>query len=103
MLEAAPGFSFDDTLKGSETFDSGATYRGTHGYLPTNPQMRASLIIFGVGARGGAKIPLARMVDVAPTVANLLKFDLPRAEGKQIKELLKPDITASGSGKVSGR
>jgi predicted AlkP superfamily pyrophosphatase or phosphodiesterase len=90
MLEAAPGYSFDDALTGPETRDSGESYRGTHGYLPTGDEMRASLIIYGVGARAGSKIRLARMVDVAPTVAALLKLSLPQTEGKQIKELLNP-------------
>jgi phosphonoacetate hydrolase len=72
------------------TRDSGGGYRGTHGYLPTGDEMRASLIIYGVGARAGSKIRLARMVDVAPTVAALLKLSLPQTEGKQIKELLNP-------------
>jgi predicted AlkP superfamily pyrophosphatase or phosphodiesterase len=103
MLEAAAGYSFDDALTGSETLSSGETYRGTHGYLPTNPQMRASLIIYGVGARGGAKIPLARMIDVAPTAASLLKLNLPQAEGKQMKELLKPVGAGGEAGKARAR
>jgi predicted AlkP superfamily pyrophosphatase or phosphodiesterase len=88
MLEASPGYSFDETLTGPETRESGETYRGTHGYLPTSDEMRASLIIYGVGARGGAKVRLARMVDVAPTIAALLKLSLPQVEGKRIEELI---------------
>ncbi len=88
MLEAAPGYSFDEALTGQETRDSGETYRGTHGYLPTSAEMRASLIMYGVGVRSGAKVPLARMIDVAPTVAALLKLNLPQAEGKRIERLL---------------
>src|SRR5262249_19205972 len=103
MLEAAPGYSTDDALTGPETHDSEETYRGTHGYLPTNPQMRASLIIYGVGARGGAKIPLARMIDIAPTVAALLKLDLPQTEGKQMKDLLNPALTTNNSAKRGAR
>jgi hypothetical protein len=60
LLEAAPGYSFDDTLTGAEARDSREMYKGTHGYLPTSPEMRASLIIYGAGARSCAKIPLAR-------------------------------------------
>jgi predicted AlkP superfamily pyrophosphatase or phosphodiesterase len=93
MLEAAPDYTFDDMLTGPEVHASEETYRGTHGYLPTNPEMRASLIIYGVGARDGAKMPLARMIDIAPTIAALLRLNLPQAEGKQMKELLKPAMT----------
>jgi predicted AlkP superfamily pyrophosphatase or phosphodiesterase len=88
MLEAAPGYSFDDTLTGEEVRDSGETYKGTHGYLPTDPRMRASLIIYGPGARSGARMQLARMIDLAPSIASLLKLKLPQPEGKSFKELL---------------
>jgi predicted AlkP superfamily pyrophosphatase or phosphodiesterase len=88
MLEAAPGYSFDDPLMGAEVRDSGETYKGTHGYLPTDPRMRASLIIYGPGVRSGAKLPLARMIDLAPSIAGLLKLKLPQSEGKSLKELL---------------
>ncbi len=88
MLEAAPGYSFDDTLTGAEVRDSGETYKGTHGYLPTDPRMRASLIIYGPGVRSGAKMPLARMIDLAPSIASLLKLKLPEPEGRPFTELL---------------
>lgn len=88
MLEAAPGFSFDDTLTGPEIRDSGETYQGTHGYLPTDPRMRASLIMYGPGVRRGAKLSLAQMIDLAPSIADLLKLKLPNPEGKPLKELL---------------
>jgi predicted AlkP superfamily pyrophosphatase or phosphodiesterase len=93
MLEAAPGYSFDETLTGAEVRDSGETYKGTHGYLPTDPRMRASLIIYGAGARSGAKLPLARMIDLAPSIAVLLKLKLPQPEGKPLKELLNNGVT----------
>jgi predicted AlkP superfamily pyrophosphatase or phosphodiesterase len=93
MLEAAPGYSFDDTLTGVEVRDSGETYKGTHGYLPTDPRMRASLIIYGPGVRSGAKLPLARMIDLAPSIASLLKLKLPQTEGKPFKELLNSGST----------
>ncbi len=89
MLEAAPGYSFNDSLTGPEVGDSGETYKGTHGYLPADPRMRASLIIYGPGARAGAKLPLARMIDLAPSIAALLDLKLAQAEGKPFKRLLK--------------
>jgi predicted AlkP superfamily pyrophosphatase or phosphodiesterase len=88
MLEAAPGYSFNDSLTGPEVGDSGESYKGTHGYLPTDPRMRASLIIYGPGARAGAKLPLARMIDLAPSIAALLDLKLPQAEGKPFKGLI---------------
>src|SRR5262249_16732866 len=68
MLEARSGFAFDDLATGPAVHPTEDTYRGTHGYLPTNREMRASLIVFGVGVRLGATVPLARMIDIAPTI-----------------------------------
>jgi hypothetical protein len=50
--------------------------------------MRSALIIYGADARAGAKIPLARMVDIAPTAATLLGLKFPKAEGRTRNELL---------------
>jgi hypothetical protein len=61
---------------------------GQRRYLPTDPRMRASLIIYGPGARSGAKTSLARMIDLPPSIAGLPKLKLPQAEGKPFKELL---------------
>jgi uncharacterized protein YutE (UPF0331/DUF86 family) len=55
--------------------------------------MRASLIIYGVGARRSAKLPLARMIDLAPSIATLLKLKLPQTEGKTLKELVNHEVT----------
>lgn len=88
MLEAAPGYSFDDALTGAEVRGSGDGYKGTHGYLPTDPRMRASLIVYGPGVRNGAKMPLAQMIDLAPSIAGLLKLKLPQPEGKPLTALL---------------
>jgi len=87
MLEAASGYTFNENLTGDVVRDTAADYKGTHGYLPTNNEMRASLIIYGVGARNGTHVSLTRMIDTAPTIAGLLKLNL-HAEGKPLKNLV---------------
>ncbi|HKX26341.1 MAG TPA: hypothetical protein VJ302_01485, partial [Blastocatellia bacterium] len=82
--------SFSEELTGPEVLDSGKDYQGTHGYLPSRPEMRASLIIYGAGVNPGVSLPLARMVDIAPTAAALLNLKLAQTEGKAIQEWLKP-------------
>ncbi|HEU4387248.1 MAG TPA: ectonucleotide pyrophosphatase/phosphodiesterase [Blastocatellia bacterium] len=89
MLEAASDFSFDEGYTGPEVRDSG-NYRGTHGYLPGRAEMRSALILFGHNVRGGARIQLARMIDIAPTAAGLLGLVFSEPEGSAITELLKP-------------
>lgn len=89
MLDAAPGISFGEELTGPETHDA-KDYRGTHGQLPTRADMRSSLIVYGAGARVGAKMALARMIDIGPTAAAVLGLSFSNAEGTPIAELLKP-------------
>ncbi|HJQ70466.1 MAG TPA: alkaline phosphatase family protein [Blastocatellia bacterium] len=91
MLDAAPGFAFGEDLKGEE-INEPKDYRGTHGHLPTRAELRSSLIIFGPGARVGAQMPLARMIDIAPTAAALLGLTFSDAEGQPIRELIKPGL-----------
>ena len=89
MLDAAPGVSFGEELTGPDTHDA-KDYRGTHGQLPTRADMRSSLIVYGAGARLGAKMALARMIDIGPTAAAVLGLSFSNAEGTAIAELLKP-------------
>jgi predicted AlkP superfamily pyrophosphatase or phosphodiesterase len=92
ILEAASGFSFDEGLTGEEVQSSGEKYKGTHGYLPSRPEMYASLILYGANVRVGAKIALAKMIDIAPTAAAFLGLTFETIEGRLIGELVKPAI-----------
>ncbi len=104
VLEAAPGYSFDDSLTGPETHESGARYKGTHGYLPSRAEMRSSLILFGQAARTGARVVIARMLDIAPTAAGVLGLSLTEAEGSPILELLKDGVASNRPpGKKAGK
>lgn len=91
MLDAAPGYSFDEKMTGPEIHEP-KDYRGTHGQLPSRAEMRSSLIVYGAGARVGAKMALARMIDIAPTAAALLGLSFADAEGRAIEQLLKPGL-----------
>lgn len=91
MLDAAPGVSFGEELTGPESHDAKG-YRGTHGQLPTRAEMRSSLVVFGAGVRVGAKMALARMIDIGPTAAGVLGLGFSNAEGAPITELLKPGV-----------
>jgi predicted AlkP superfamily pyrophosphatase or phosphodiesterase len=91
MLDAAPGIAFAEDLTGPEVYEA-KDYRGTHGHLPTRAEMRSSLIVYGEGARAGAKVGLARMIDIGPTAAALLGLSFPKAEGSAIRELIKPSF-----------
>ncbi len=106
MLDAAPGVTFEDGLTGPETVES-KDYLGTHGHLPSRAELRSSLIVYGAGARVGARMPLARMIDIAPTAAGLLGLVFTEAEGVAINELVKPGLIpkppAKPKAKASGQ
>jgi predicted AlkP superfamily pyrophosphatase or phosphodiesterase len=91
MLDAAPGFSFGEQLTGPEIHEA-KNYHGTHGQLPTRVELRSSLIVYGAGARLGAKVVLARMIDIGPTAAAILGLRFENAEGAPMAELIKPDL-----------
>jgi len=91
MLDASPDFAFGEELTGPETHDS-KDYRGTHGQLPSRAEMRSALIVYGASARVGAKMILARMIDIGPTAAAVLGLSFSNAEGTPIAELLKAGV-----------
>ncbi len=80
-LEAVEGtvITADYTGKFSEPSKLG----GTHGYFPDRPEMRSSLIFYGPSISPG-KIPNARMIDIAPTIARWLGLDLQNAQGSAL-------------------
>ncbi len=89
MLDAAPGISFDALMTGPESHEA-KDYRGTHGQLPSRADMHSSLIVYGGVTRVGAKMILARMIDIGPTGAAVLGLRFSNPEGSPISELLKP-------------
>lgn len=91
MLDAAPDFAFGEELTGPAIHDS-KDYRGTHGQLPSRAEMRSALIVYGANVRVGAKMNLARMIDIGPTAAAVLGLSFSNAEGTPIAELLKAGV-----------
>lgn len=57
---------------------------GTHGYLPTVREMDASFFIAGPGIPSGRNLGRIDMRDIAPTLAALMDFELPSAEGRNL-------------------
>jgi len=56
--------------------------KGTHGYFPTHPEMRATFMIDGVAKKGS--LGEIDMIDIAPTLAKVLGVPLPQATGKPL-------------------
>lgn len=96
ILVAKDGYGFSAVATGDETIVESDTTLGTHGFLSTNPKMNAILVMAGRGIRTGASFGtennpgIVRNVDVAPTIAHLLKLKLPQTDGRVLTEVLTP-------------
>ena len=58
--------------------------KGTHGYFPTHPEMRATFMVEGPGISKTGSLGEIDMRDIAPTVAKILDVPLPSATGKPL-------------------
>ena len=81
-LEAAPNTTFGAGYAGE--YDAPIVVKAMHGYDPAQPEMRASLVLFGPTVSKG-KLSDARLVDIAPTVAAWLHLPLAGADGKVLE------------------
>ncbi len=77
-VEAAPGFGLMAGFDGEVVKPS--KQKGTHGYDPKLPVMRASLIFYGPPVVAG-RLSDARLIDIAPTVAGWLSLDMKDVDG----------------------
>lgn len=60
-----------------------ATLKGTHGYFPDHPEMRATFMIAGPGIKRKA-LGEIDMRDIAPTLAKIMEVPFPSATGKPL-------------------
>jgi predicted AlkP superfamily pyrophosphatase or phosphodiesterase len=63
---------------------SPGSVKGTHGYFPTHPEMRATFILSGASITKRGSLGEIDMRDIAPTLAKVLKVSLPSADGKPL-------------------
>ncbi len=94
ILVAAEGYSVSGSVSG-ETLVASHTEAGTsigsHGFLSSLPKMKAMCILSGAGIRQGGHLETIENIDVAPTVAKLLKLDYPNADGQALTAALRDD------------
>lgn len=63
---------------------SPGSIRGTHGYFPAHPEMRATFILSGPNLPRKGALGEIDMRDIAPTLAKLMQVRLPEADGKPL-------------------
>lgn len=83
-LAATAGFGLTDTVRGVGLGPTGL--RGLGGYLPGRGGV--GFVAWGSGIRAGVRIPLLSQIDIAPTVAALLGFELHGAEGEALVAIM---------------
>jgi predicted AlkP superfamily pyrophosphatase or phosphodiesterase len=81
-VDMKPGFSIGSAMTGPLTRE--VAVRGTHGYAPTHPEMRASFFMAGPGIRKGAGLGEIEVRSLAPTLAKLLGLSFPTADLKPL-------------------
>ncbi len=79
-IDFKPGYSMGH---GPEMV-SPSNQKGTHGYFPEHPEMRAAFFAAGAGVPHKGAIGEIDQRDIAPTVARLLGVALPSADGKPL-------------------
>lgn len=89
IVEPVEGYYVGDAATGEAAIVA-TDRRGAHGMLPTEPRMHTGLIVSGAGIREGVPMPIVRQIDIAPTVARLLGFEMPQADGLPIVGVLAP-------------
>ncbi|MDE1178754.1 MAG: ectonucleotide pyrophosphatase/phosphodiesterase [Edaphobacter sp.] len=78
LVDFKEGYSGGGNLSGPLVTDAPAT--GTHGYLPSRPDLRSTFMIKGVGIAKGRDLRVIDMRQLAPTFAKMLDVTLPAAK-----------------------
>ena len=78
-VDALPGHCFID--RAEETF-------GEHGFSLDCPQARTLWYLAGPGVKKGVTLPEENLVNIAPTLAQLMGLSLPEAQGRAVREAL---------------
>ena len=76
-VDALPGHCFIDR--------PGKTY-GEHGFSLDCPQARTLWYLAGPGVKKGVTLPEENLVNIAPTLAQLMGLSLPEAQGRAVRE-----------------
>jgi hypothetical protein len=95
FLVAKDGYAFSADPSGDPVVDAPAASLGSHGYVASDPDLRALFIASGRGIRRGVTLDTVHAVDVAPTIAHLLGVDLGKVEGVPLTQILDTTKTAS--------
>lgn len=86
-LAAKPGYAFGAGTAGP-IVENISPVRGQHGYVNSDPDMEALLVLSGVRIRSGVDLGSVSNLRVAPTIAKILGIALPAAKGAVLTNAL---------------
>lgn len=78
LVDFKDGYAIGNKLAGPIVEDASGT--GTHGYLPSHPDLQSTFMIKGKGIAAARDLHVIDMRQLAPTFANLLHVTLPAAK-----------------------
>lgn len=85
LVDYRDGYDPGGAFAGPVVEDAPST--GMHGYLPSRPAMRSAFMIEGQGIAQGRDLGVIDMRQIAPTLAGLLRIDLPDAKQPSVRVL----------------
>ena len=89
VVEAKPGYHFHDKLHEitiENYIEQGKKY-ATHGYSPEKPGYKCILLASGPNIKQNHPIGAIEMVDIAPTIANILGMNFYKCDGKILTDM----------------
>jgi predicted AlkP superfamily pyrophosphatase or phosphodiesterase len=88
ILLAKDGYAFKGEAAGDAAVAVSQGYLGTHGYPASDPELDGIFIAQGNRIKPGISLPRVANLDVAPTIAEILGLQIPKAEGRVLTEIL---------------
>jgi predicted AlkP superfamily pyrophosphatase or phosphodiesterase len=71
------GYFFGGAVAGDKVVSSPTKLKGMHGYLPTEPDMLATCIVWGPGIKPGTDLGKIHETELAPMIARILGVEMP--------------------------
>ena len=90
FLIGRDGYAFSADPNGPFVIDAPAGSLGAHGYVASDPDLRSLFIASGRGIKRGVTLDSVDVIDLAPTMARLLGFEMSGVDGKVLSAILEP-------------
>jgi predicted AlkP superfamily pyrophosphatase or phosphodiesterase len=88
FLTAKEGYAFTGAAGAQVVIDVADGSLGAHGYVSSDPDLRALFIASGRGIKPGVTLEAVDSIDIAPTAARLLGLELKGMDGKVVTQIL---------------